>query len=117
MAVLGDDPSAAGVATAERAVGWLRHVLLTHLAHEEQQMDPFADTQLSSREFKAAQKSSRKAHTEGAGNFFAWLSDGCSPEILRALHHEVPAPVLHLLVRLGGRHYTRTVGSLWRRAA
>ena len=65
-------------------------------------------------EVKAAAKSTRKAHTEGPGNFFAWLSDGCSPEVRRALHHEVPAPVLALMTRLGGRRYTKTVASIWR---
>jgi Hemerythrin HHE cation binding domain len=114
MATFGADPSAANVAAALQAVGSLRHVLLEHLAHEERDMDPFSDGHQSTREFKAAQRSSRKAHTEGAGNFFAWLSDDCSPEVRRALHHEVPAPVLSLMTGLGGRRYTRTIASAWR---
>jgi len=114
MAAFGADPSPANTAAAHQAVGWLRYVLGEHLAHEERDMDPFSDSHQSTREFKAAQRSSRKAHTEGAGNFFAWLSDDCSPEVRRALHHEVPAPVLFLMTRLGGRRYTKTVASTWR---
>jgi hypothetical protein len=113
MATFGADPSAANVAAAQQAVGWLRYVLLEHLAHEERAMDPFSDAHQSTRQFKAAQKSSRQAHTEGPGNFFAWLSDDCAPEVRRALHHEVPAPVLFLLTRLGGRRYTKTAGAAW----
>jgi Hemerythrin HHE cation binding domain len=114
MAAFGADPSASNTAAAHQAVGWLRYVLGEHLAHEERDMDPFSDSHQSTRQFKAAQRSSRKAHTEGAGNFFAWLSDDCSPEVRRALHHEVPAPVLFLMTRLGGRRYTKTVASIWR---
>jgi hypothetical protein len=114
MAAFGADPSPTPTADAKRAVGWLRFVLLEHLAHEERDMDPFSDSHQSTAEVKAAVKSTRKAHTEGAGNFFAWLSDGCTPEVRRALHHEVPPPVLFLMTRLGGRRYTRTVASIWR---
>ena len=114
MAAFGADPSAANTAAAQQAVGWLRHVLGEHLAHEERDMDPFSDSHQSTRQVKAAQRSSRKAHTEGAGNFFAWLSDDCSPEVRSALHREVPAPVLFLMTRLGGRRYTKTVASTWR---
>lgn len=69
----GADPSPANASAARQAIGTLRTVLLEHLSHEEADMDPFADSHLSTREFKAAQKGSRKAHTEGAGAFFAWL--------------------------------------------
>jgi hypothetical protein len=113
MATFGADPSPANTARAKQAVGWLRFVLLEHLAHEERDMDPFSDSHQSTRGFKAAQRATRKAHTEGAGNFFAWLSDGATPAVRRALHHEVPAPVLYLMTRLGGRRYTKTVASIW----
>ena len=113
MATFGADPSAANVAAAQQAVGWLRFVLGEHLAHEERDMDPFSDSHQSTREVKAAVKATRKAHTEGAGNFFAWLSDDCSPAVRRALHHEVPAPVLYLMTRLGGSTYTKTIASIW----
>ena len=114
MATFGTDSSAVNAAAAHRAVGWLRYVLLEHLAHEERDMDPFSDRHQSTRQVKAAVKSTRKAHTEGSGSFFAWLSDDCSPEVRRALQREVPAPVLYLMTRLGGRSYTKTVASIWR---
>lgn len=40
---------------------------------------------------------------EAAGTFLAWLNDRSDPGAARALRREVPAPVLFLILRFGGR--------------
>ena len=76
-------------------------------------MEPFSATHKDTKEHKAAEAAARKAHTEGAGTFFAWLSDHCDPEVARALRREVPAPVLFLILRVGGRKYNRRIAAAW----
>lgn len=113
MKTFGVDPSAANAGAGRRAVVELGRVLDDHLAHEERTMEPFSVTHKDSKEHKAAEAAARKAHTEGAGTFFAWLNDHCDPDAARALRREVPAPVLFLILRLGGRKYNRRIGSAW----
>ena len=102
----------ADAANARRAVQHLRDVLVDHLAHEERELDAFSTEHHATKEVKAAARGVRKQHTEGAGSFFAWLGDTDDPEIARALRREVPAPVLFVMTRLGGRRYRR-VAAAW----
>jgi hypothetical protein len=44
---------------------------------------------------------------------FAWLQDGADHDALSALRHEVPAPVLFVMGRLGGRDYNRRIAPVW----
>jgi hypothetical protein len=109
------DPSAATAATARTSIGNLRVVLVEHLDHEERDLEPLAAQHRKSPEIRAAQQQVRKRHKGSAGTFFAWLSDGADADTTAILKSEVPAPVLFLLNRLGGRGYRRTVGSVWSR--
>jgi hypothetical protein len=113
MKTFGLDPSAGDTEEARRAVVELSHVLDGHLAHEERTMEPFSATHKDTKEHKAAEAAARKAHSEGAGTFFAWLNDHCDPDTSRALRREVPAPVLFVLLRVGGRKYSRRIAGAW----
>ena len=113
MKTFGLDPSSGNTEEARRAVVELRRVLDDHLAHEERTMEHFSATHKNTKEHKAAEAAARKAHTEGAGTFFAWLSDHCDPDAARALRREVPAPVLFLILRVGGPKYNRRIASAW----
>ncbi len=113
MKILGLDPSAGNADDARNAVVELCRVLDDHLAHEERTMEPFSATHKDTKEHKAAEAAARKAHTEGAGTFFAWLSDHCDPDAARALRREIPAPVLFLILRVGRRNYNRRIASAW----
>ncbi|HUR24071.1 MAG TPA: hemerythrin domain-containing protein [Acidimicrobiales bacterium] len=112
MKAFGADPSATNAGTARHAVVELHLVLDGHLAHEERDMEPFSATHKSTKQHKAAEAAARKAHTEGAGTFFSWLGDGCNVETARAIRREVPAPVLFVMTRLGGRRY-RNIAQAW----
>jgi hypothetical protein len=107
------DPAASNVAVARDAVAELHRVLDEHLAHEERDLEPFGAGHKESPQHKAAVARARKSHTEGAGTFFAWLSDTDDPDIAVALRREVPAPVLFLLTKVAGRRYNRRTAAAW----
>jgi hypothetical protein len=108
-------PTATNAAAARCAIGELHCVLDVHLAHEERDLEPFGAAHKDTRQHKAAVASARKSHTEGIGTFFAWLADTDDPDVADALRREVPAPVLFLLTKVGGRHYTRRSAATWGR--
>jgi len=107
------DPSAEVAQAARGAIVELHRVLDEHLAHEERTMEPFSVANKSTKEHKAAEAAARKAHTEGAGTFFSWLSDHADADTARAIRREVPAPALYLMTRLTGRRYSREIARAW----
>lgn len=107
------NPEANNAATARAAVAELSRVLDEHLAHEERDLEPFGAEHHDTPQHKAAVAQARKSHTEGAGNFFAWLADTDDPAIAAALRREVPRPVLYLLTTFGGRAYRRSAVAAW----
>jgi Hemerythrin HHE cation binding domain len=113
MEGFGVNPTASNVAAARGAVAELYRVLDDHLVHEERDLEPFGASHRESPQHKAAVARARKSHTEGAGTFFAWLSDTDDPDIASALRREVPAPVLYLLTKVGGRRYHRRSAAAW----
>lgn len=113
MADYSSDATAANAKDARLAIGELNRVLGEHLAHEERDLDPFSVATKKTKQHKAAERSSRKAHTEGAGTFFSWLLDGCDAGTARIIRREVPPPVLYFITRLGGRDYNRRIAPTW----
>lgn len=113
MATFASTPTVATVDRARNAITELHRVLHEHLTHEERDLEPFGATHNSSKQHKAAKVAARKAHTEGGGTFFAWLSDGCDRDAARALRREVPAPVLFILTRFAGRRYNQRIAPAW----
>jgi hemerythrin-like domain-containing protein len=113
MRALGSNSSAGNAKVARIAVAELARILGDHLDHEQRDLDPFSVQHKHARQHKAAERAARKAHTEGAGTFFAWLSDGCDEDTRRILRREVPSPVLWLITRTGGRQYTKRIAATW----
>jgi len=107
------DPSAVQAAAARAAVGELGEVLHDHLAHEERDLEPWAAERRDTPQMKAAAAEVRKAHKGEAGTFVAWLLDGAAAEDVAALRREIPGPVVSVLNAVPGRHYRRTVASVW----
>jgi hypothetical protein len=48
-----------------------------------------------------------------AGDFFAWVQNGATPEERASLRATVPAPVIAIFSRIVGRRYRRTVAPAW----
>jgi hypothetical protein len=113
MAAFRSDPTATNASAARAAVAQLREVLVEHLGHEERDLEPFAAAQRNKPEIKAAQQGVRKSHKGEAGTFFAWLVDGADADTRAGLRREIPAPVLFVLTKVGGRDYNRRIASVW----
>jgi hypothetical protein len=107
------EPARGTAVAAGRAVRELNRVLCDHLAHEESDLEPFSAATMQTKQHRAAKRAARRAHTEGSGTFFAWLTDGCDPEAAHIIGNEVPAPVLWLMTRIGGRDYRRRIAPTW----
>lgn len=113
MSDLGDDPSSQSAASARTVLDGLGGIIEDHLAHEERDLEPFTASHHGAPQLKEAAASARKAHAEGGGVFFSWLSDGIDADAAEALRREVPAPVLFVLTRLGRRRYQARIRSAW----
>jgi hypothetical protein len=111
MRAFGTDPSAANTTAAHASMVQLRDVLLAHLTHEERDLEPWTAEQLDTPPVKAAQKAVRKLHP--AGTFLSWLDDDADPGTRAALRHEIPAPVVFVMTKLGGRRYRKEIASVW----
>jgi len=107
------DPSSAQAAGARAAVGELGEVLRAHLEHEERELEPWAAARKDTPQMKAAAAEVRKAHKGESGTFIAWLLDGAEPDDAAALRREIPGPVVSVLNAVPGRHYRRSVASVW----
>jgi hypothetical protein len=95
------------------AIEELEQVLTEHLTHEERDMEPQSARLHTTPEMKAAVKQVRRAHRGNQGTLFAWLQDGDNADVAHGLRQEVPAPVLFVISRVGGRRYRRTIAPMW----
>lgn len=48
------------------------------------------------------------------GRFFAWVTDGASPDETAALKRDVPGPVLAIVGGVFGRGYRKNIASVWK---
>jgi hemerythrin-like domain-containing protein len=110
---LSADPSAACAADARAAIGELGEVLREHLAHEEADLEPWAATVRDSPQMKQAAVAVRRAFKGETGTFVAWLLDGASPEDVKGLKREIPAPVVAVLNAVPGRNYRKNIAAVW----
>ena len=109
-------PSTDSAAAARTAVVGLRTTLEDHLAHEERDLEPFVVDHLDTPQFKATQKAVRRAHKGNVGTFVSWLDDGADPDARAGLRHEMPPPVVAILMAFAGRDYKRRIAPVWQSA-
>jgi hemerythrin-like domain-containing protein len=106
------DPSRHRAEAAREAMHGLRVATLTHLDHEERELEAFYVTNADHPEVKAMEGEFRKQSPAVGGRFFAWILDGITPDARAAI--AVPGPVLAVLTGLFGRSYRREVAPVWR---
>jgi hypothetical protein len=116
MTTYASAPSSDTAAAARTAVAGLRTTLDGHLTHEERDLEPFVVDHLDTPQFKAALKAVRGAYKGNAGTFFSWLDDGADPDTRAGLRHEVPTPVLAVMMTFAGRDYRRRIAPVWQSA-
>ncbi len=114
IAALRSSASAADAATAREAVATLKTVAVEHLDHEETELEPIYTDKRDDPAIKAMGRRFGRVSPPVAGTFFAWVTDGATPEELAAIKSNVPGPVLAIIGGIFGRGYRREVASVWR---
>ncbi len=115
MADLAREPMATQARKALAAFEDLRTTTVTHLDHEESEIEQVF---LDNEDHPALVQMSRslgRISPVRAGGFFTWLLDGASPDERAAISHTLPRPVLKTLTGLFGRSYRRDVAAVWSR--
>jgi hypothetical protein len=111
MAGLRTEPTAGRAQEALAAMAALRTATLSHLEHEEAELEPFYLAHKDHPEIRAMNRAFSRQSPAIAGQFFAWVSDGITPEARASV--EVPRPVLAVLSGLFGRGYRKDVAPVW----
>jgi hemerythrin-like domain-containing protein len=108
-----ETPTVQVAGEARRVVGAAREVVVQHLAHEEQAVEPIIADLHDTPEWKATEKQLRKAPPAVTGAFFAWLQDGMGDPERSGLRSAAPPPVVFVLTQVFGRAYRREVAAVW----
>ncbi|HEY9376678.1 MAG TPA: hemerythrin domain-containing protein, partial [Jiangellaceae bacterium] len=114
MARLRSSASAADAAAARESVKTLKTVAEEHLDHEEAELEPIYLTKRDDPAIKAMGRKFGRVSPQVGGTFFAWVTDGATPEELAGIKSNVPGPVLTIIGGIFGRKYRREVASVWR---
>ena len=110
--------SASGHGEAERALAAmerLREATVTHLDHEERELEQVYLDNEETPEMKEMGKKFARTSPAKAGVFFAWLLDAPSPQERAKVTDNVPAPipVIKVLTAVFGRSYRKDVAPAW----
>ncbi len=114
LSSLQSSPGAGEAETALGAIRRLKDVTVTHLDHEEQELEPVYLEKQDSPAIKEMGKKFAKTSPAKGGQFMAWLADGATAEEKAALGATVPKPVLAVIVGVFGRGYRKRVAPVWR---
>ncbi|HEX7717279.1 MAG TPA: hemerythrin domain-containing protein [Marmoricola sp.] len=114
MAAFRASGSAADAQAARAAVEHLQAVTVEHLDHEEGQIESVYLSHAEGPEMKAMGKQFAKVSPAKGGRFFAWVTDGATPEEMDTITGNVPKPVLAIISGIWGRSYRRDVAPAWR---
>ncbi len=114
MSALKRNPSIDDVSTARAAFERLQAVTVAHLAHEEAELEPLYLAKKDTPEIKAMGRAFGKVSPARGGRFFAWVTDGASPDEMAAIRQDVPGPVLAVIGGIFGRGYRNDIASVWK---
>ena len=115
MAELVRSPGREQVDGARDAFEQLRVATVTHLDHEEAELEQVYLDHVDDPAIVEMGKKFAKVSPARGGRFFAWLIDGASPEEVAAASGTVPGPVLKILTAVFGRGYRKNVAPVWTR--
>ena len=114
IAALQSRPGAGEAQAALSAMQQLRSATVEHLDHEERELEPVYQAKRDTPEIQEMGKKFAKTSPARGGRFFAWVTDGASPEEKEAVTSTVPAPVLAIITGIFGRGYRKNVAPVWR---
>jgi hemerythrin-like domain-containing protein len=114
MTTFGRTATRADADAAAAAMGQLQTTTVTHLDHEEREIEPaLVDRHDDPVIQDMGKRFGRRAGPPAAGTFFAWVQDGATAQELAALRQSVPGPVLAILGGLFGRRYRKEIAPVW----
>jgi len=102
------------VSRASAAFKRLQTVTVAHLDHEEAEFEPVYLEKRDTPEIKAMGRAFGKVSPARGGRFFAWVTDGASPDETAALTRDVPGPVLAIIGGVFGRDYRKNIAPVWK---
>jgi hypothetical protein len=105
--------SADDVSTARAAFERLQAVTVAHLEHEEAEVEPIYLEKKDTPEIKAMGRAFGKVSPAQGGQFFAWVTDGASPDERAAITRDVPGPVFAIIGGVFGRSYRKNIAPIW----
>lgn len=114
MATYTSSASSTDADAARAAITELQSVMESHMRHEEAELEPVYLANESGPEMKAMGRKFGKVSPARGGRFFAWVTDGASPDELASVKGQVPGPVLMIIGGIFGRGYRREVAPVWR---
>lgn len=101
------------VSTALAAFERLQAVTVAHLEHEEAEIEPIYLEKKDTPEIKAMGRAFGKVSPARGGQFFAWVTDGASPDEKAAITRDVPGPVFTIIGGVFGRSYRKNIAPVW----
>ena len=114
MSALARTASADDAAVAKAAMEELQTAMVTHLEHEEAELEPVYLNNVDHEEIKAMGKEFAKVSPSRGGRFFTWLLDGATPDEQATVAGMVPGPVLKIMGGIFGRGYRKNIAPVWR---
>ena len=114
MTALRTAPTSANAETARTAMDELRTVTAEHLDHEERELEPVYQAKKDDPAIVEMGKKFAKVSPKEGGVFFAWLTDGVSPEAQESINATIPAPVRAVVSGVFGRSYRKDVAPAWK---
>jgi len=114
MATLRSAPTAANALAAHAAMIELQAATVQHLDHEEAEIEPLYLAKRDDPVMKQMGRQFGKVSPKQGGVFFAWVTDGASPEAMQGIRGNVPGPVLTIIGGIFGRSYRRDVAPVWK---
>jgi hemerythrin-like domain-containing protein len=115
MDTLRTSASSADAQSASAAMERLHAVAVEHLDHEEAEIEPIYLAKADDPAVKAMGRKFGKVSPKEGGTFFAWVSDGATPDEMRAITANVPKPVITIIGGIFGRSYRREIAPVWTR--
>jgi hypothetical protein len=106
--------SAQDASTALVAFERLKAVTVAHFDHEEAELEPVYLEKRETPEIKAMGRAFGKVNPARGGRFFAWVTDGATPDEMAAITRDVPGPVLTILSGVFGRGYRNDIAPVWK---
>ena len=102
------------VSAARAAFERLQAVTVAHLEHEEAEIEPLYLEKKDTPEIKAMGRAFGKVSPAQGGRFFAWVTDGASPDERAAITRDVPGPVFTIIGGVFGRGYRKNIAPVWK---